>query len=91
MATTIGGSYEYNGLCQSCGFKKKFSELRKRWDGFWVCEADWEPRHPSDFYRNRDDSHRLPITLPDDNNGIDVGPAINSATHTTTPTPVSGL
>ncbi len=62
----IHGSYEYNALCQSCKFKVPASSLRLRWDGLWVCKDDWEPRHPSDFYRNRNDTHKLPFILSDD-------------------------
>lgn len=42
---------DWNAICDVCGFKKKASELRKRWDGLMVCEDDWETRHPSDLYR----------------------------------------
>ena len=84
-------SYEYNVLCDVCGFKKKASQLKKRWDGFWVCLEDWELRHPLDFYTTPNDTHRLPYYRPDDNNGIDVGPSINSTTTTTRPPVVSQL
>lgn len=86
MATRITGSYDYNAICDGCGRKMKASMLRKRWDGFMMCAADWEPRHPSDFYRARDDAHKLPFTRGDSNTP-DVGPSINSTTTTTTPLP----
>lgn len=70
-----GGSYEYNALCDVCGFKKKAKDLRKRWDGYMVCKEDWEPRHPLDFYRTRNDNHILPFIRPD-NDGINVGPSV---------------
>ncbi len=73
MTTTHGGSGQYNALCDVCGFKYKNHQLKKRWDGFIVCAADWEPRHPLDFYKSRNDTHQLPWTRPD-NEGIDVGP-----------------
>jgi len=38
-----------------------------------MCAACWEPRHPLDFYKSRNDVHKLPWTRSD-NNGIDVGP-----------------
>jgi hypothetical protein len=75
-------SFEYNAICDVCGFKKKASQLRKRWDGMRVCEDDFELRHPLDFYTTRNDVHLLPWTRHD-SEGIDVGPAINPATHTT--------
>lgn len=58
--------YQYNALCDVCGFKMKASMLRKRWDGFMVCDKDWEPRNILDFYRTRNDAHLLPFTRPDD-------------------------
>lgn len=66
MTTHRTGSYNYNTLCDVCGFKFKASELQMRWDGFMVCAADWEPRNILDFYRTRNDAHRLPFTRPDD-------------------------
>lgn len=66
MTTYRTGSYDYNTLCDVCGFKFKASELRKRWDGFMVCDADWEPRNILDFYKTKNDSHLLPYTRPDD-------------------------
>lgn len=40
-----------NAVCDVCGFVYKHYELRKRWDGFMVCDKDWETRHPMDFQR----------------------------------------
>lgn len=78
-------SYEYNAICDICGFKLKASQLRKRWDGYMVCNKDYELRHPLDFFTNRNDVHLLPFirSQPAD---IDIGPAINPNT-TTTPRP----
>lgn len=42
---------ERNAICDSCGFKFKHYQLRKRWDGLMVCEQDWETRHPMDFQK----------------------------------------
>lgn len=58
-------SYEYNVLCDVCGFKFKASELKYRWDGLLVCKEDWEIRHPSDFFRTRNDAHKLPFVRSD--------------------------
>lgn len=30
------------------GFKRKRSELKKRWEG-WLTDEGWHPRHPQDF------------------------------------------
>lgn len=40
----------HNAICAVCGFKHKADQLKKRWDGVYVCAADWEPRHPMDLY-----------------------------------------
>jgi len=56
----VGKKFEYNAICDSCGLKFKASELRPRWDGLMVCKDDWEIRHPLDFYRTRNDAHKLP-------------------------------
>jgi hypothetical protein len=37
--------------CYSCGFQFRQEDLRKTWDNRWVCDEDWEPRHPQDFIR----------------------------------------
>lgn len=73
MTTRRSGSYVYNVICDVCGFQYKSNELKKRWDGYMVCEADWEPRNILDFYVPANDSHKLPYTRPD-NDGIDVSP-----------------
>lgn len=43
---------DWNAICDECGRKFKASDLRLRWDGFRVCNGDWEPRHPQDFVRD---------------------------------------
>jgi len=53
-----------NAICDVCGFKFKLNELKKRWDGLWVCESDWEMRHPMDFIRGRKEIFDLPVTKP---------------------------
>ena len=53
-----------NAICDVCGFKFKLTQLRKRWDGLWVCDQDWEMRHPMDFIRGRKESFDLPVTKP---------------------------
>lgn len=41
----------WNTRCDRCGAKRKGDELRKTWDGLWVCPEHWEPRQPQDFVR----------------------------------------
>lgn len=42
---------QWNALCDVCGFKFKNTELRRRWDGFMVCQQDWEERHPQELIK----------------------------------------
>lgn len=42
---------EWNVHCDVCGFKFKSSQIKKRWDGFMVCEKDWEADHPQKHIR----------------------------------------
>lgn len=75
-------NYEYNALCDVCGFKFKASQLKKRWDGFMVCNDDWEPRNILDFYRTRSDAHILPFTRPDDSGENTWTPTVVNVTGT---------
>lgn len=52
-------------ICDVCGFKKRASQTRKRWDNLIVCDADWEPRHPQDFVRGRKDRQTVPDPRPE--------------------------
>jgi len=61
-------SYEYNAVCDSCGFVFKNTELKQRWDGFMVCKDDWETRNIADFYQTPIDTHVLPWSRPDGSN-----------------------
>lgn len=42
---------DWNARCDRCGKKRKGSELRKQWNGIYVCPEHWEARHPQDFVR----------------------------------------
>jgi hypothetical protein len=55
----------WNVLCPVCGFKFKSDELKLRWDGEMVCEADWEPRHPQDLFRVDPKEKSIPWSKPD--------------------------
>jgi len=33
-------------ICDRCGFRFKYSKLRKEWTGFRVCSECYEPKHP---------------------------------------------
>lgn len=51
----------WNATCDACGRKYKSTQLRKRWDGFMVCEREWETRHPQDFVRARPSPDPAPL------------------------------
>lgn len=55
---------DWNAICDGCGKKFKASQLRRRWDGFMVCEKEWEPRQPQDFVRGVPDNMTPPWTRP---------------------------
>ena len=56
---------DYNAICDVCGFKYKASQLKKRWDGLYVCEQDWETRHPQEFLRTKPDIQTPAWTRPE--------------------------
>lgn len=41
--------WDSNSICDVTGFRLKQSDLMRRWEGFYVCEAAWHPRQPQDF------------------------------------------
>ena len=42
---------DHNCVCFECGRKRKASEMRKHWQGYYVCPEHWEPRQQQDFVR----------------------------------------
>ena len=54
----------FNVICDICGKKIKAGNSRKRWDGFVVCEDDFEQRHPQDFVKARQDKISVPFSRP---------------------------
>jgi hypothetical protein len=61
---------DYNAICDECGKKYKFSQLKKRWDGLYVCEREWEPRHPQDYLKGIRDNMSVPISRPEAGNSF---------------------
>jgi hypothetical protein len=92
MSKFISG--EWKALCDSCGVEFKASQLRKRWDGFMVCDADWETRHIADFIKAPKPETPLPWTRPDDHDVESAAPTyISQSTGTqehTIPTAPTG-
>jgi len=58
--------HDWNGFCDRCGEKRKASDLKKTWDGYYVCpESCWEIRHPQDFLRGEKDDQSVAWTRPE--------------------------
>jgi hypothetical protein len=55
---------QWNVICQVCGKKIKANESKHRWDGFIVCEEDYETRHPQDFVKAKVDKISVPFVSP---------------------------
>ena len=55
MHTKYYAHGDWNAICWRCGFKYKASQLRREWEGFYVCDKCWERRHPQDFVRGVQD------------------------------------
>ena len=58
---------DYNAICDRCGSKFKFSDLKLEWDGLYVCTANgcWEPRQPQDYVKGVRDDMSVPVSRPD--------------------------
>lgn len=56
---------DWRAICDVCGFEYYGSQLHRRWDGLYVCYADWEPRHPQDYVKGVRDRQRVPFSRPD--------------------------
>jgi hypothetical protein len=59
----------WNVICDSCGFKKKNHQVRKRWDGLIVCaDTCWETDHPQKYIRVSEDTIAPPFVRPEAEN-----------------------
>lgn len=66
------GKYAY-GLCDYCGQRYCYSDLRKNWRGFKVCPDDYEPKEPQlEPTRYRGDAIALKDPRPDRVEPVDV-------------------
>ena len=45
MSGYASGKYAY-GLCDICGQRYFYQDLKKNWKGFKVCPEDYEPKEP---------------------------------------------
>lgn len=59
----------WNAYCDVCGFKYKADQMKKRWDGLFVCEYDWEMDHPQKYLKVREDSQDVPWVRTTDGSG----------------------
>lgn len=70
MSTPAKGKADYldlgnwNGVCYECGRKFKASELKRHWQGYYVCPEHWEARQPQDFVRGVQDVQTPQWTQP---------------------------
>lgn len=55
---------DWNVICAECGKKRKASELKRHWQGYYVCPEHWEPRQPQDFVRSVPDVQTPPWAQP---------------------------
>lgn len=55
---------DWVALCDRCGKKFHASELRETWEGYMVCEKDFETRHPQDFVKAKPDIQTPPWSRP---------------------------
>jgi len=55
---------DWNAVCYQCGRKRKASQLKRYWQGYYVCPEHWEIRQPQDFVRAVPDVQTPPWTQP---------------------------
>lgn len=48
-STNYFSPHDSNTICDITNFKVKFSEVIRRWEGFYVIQDAWHPRQPQDF------------------------------------------
>lgn len=55
---------EWKVVCDVCGFEFGSNDVRKRWDGLYVCDKDFETRHPQDLIKAKTEKGSPPFTRP---------------------------
>ena len=55
---------DWNTVCYECGRKFKASEMKRHWQGYYVCPPHWEARQPQDFARAVPDNQTPPWVQP---------------------------
>lgn len=79
-------SGDYWIICDVCGKKIKASHSKHRWDGFIVCDKDFEHRHSQDFIKVRQDKITVPFQRP---RPADIFTSVSYQGNTLTCTPMS--
>lgn len=51
--------------CERTGMAIRASDARKEWNGLWVAKEEWEPRHPQDYLKSREDNQTPQLTNPE--------------------------
>lgn len=82
-------SGSWNAICDRCGFRYKADKLKEEWTGLYVCKGCWEPRHPQDFLRGREEDTSVPFSRPDDDGTGAAGTDVDG--NSTQPTYVNTL
>lgn len=44
--TKFANGTQSKAICDRCGFKYYYLQLKKEWTGFRTCMECWEPKHP---------------------------------------------
>lgn len=55
---------DWNAICDRCGRAFKASQMRKTWDNLYTCRPCWEPRHPQDFVKGKQERPMPPWVRP---------------------------
>jgi len=58
---------EYYMICDRCGFRRLASEMKKEWNGWWVCfDTCFEKKHPQYTPpKPLGESQKVPIHRPE--------------------------
>ena len=59
----------WNVLCDDCGTKYKNHQVRKDWQGLYLCDGPntqqcWNTRQPQDYVKGVYDQQRVPFVRP---------------------------
>lgn len=58
-------SGDYYMICDRCRFKFRRSQMTRTYDGLWVCQKDWEPRHPQESVKAKHQEVSVPVARPE--------------------------